>query len=91
MTTFPRAAPWTTGSAVLLATAPLYGLSFPLAAQTTPGAPPGQVAPTAAPPSPSPAAETSGWSDIGLWGVIGLVVAAAIIIVLLVGRKRRAR
>jgi hypothetical protein len=88
MTAFPSAA---RGAALLWATAPLYGLSFPLAAQTTPGAPPGQVAPAAGPTSPTPAAESSGWSDIGLWGVIGLVVAAAIVIVFVMGRKRRPR
>ena len=88
MTMVPKGA---RGGAVLLAAAPLYGLSFPLAAQTTPGAPPGQVAPSAGPATATPAAEQSGWSDIGIWGVIGLIVAIAIIIVLLMGRKRRAR
>ena len=47
----------------------------PLAAQTE------QVAPTETPAAadPAPAAETSGWLDIGTWGIIALIVIAALV------------
>jgi len=36
---------------------------------------------------PTPAAETSGWADIGLWGWIGIVVVVVILAVLFWRRR----
>ena len=38
---------------------------------------------------PTPAADHSGWMDIGLWGWIGIVVMVVILAVLIWHRRRR--
>ena len=47
------------------------------------------TAPAAGPGSPTPAASASGWSDIGPWGILGLVVLAAIVIFMVLRARRK--
>ena len=74
---------------LLLASAWLVGYSDLLAAQTTPGPAASGVAPVSGPGAPTPAATASGWSDLGVWGIFGIAVIAAVVLVLLFHRRRR--